>query len=159
MSARTSGPAPGTSPGRPATVRTCKDCPADVRRPRPAPHPGPRCATHHRARRKAGRLAAWAVRLAARFGLTPADWEAIYAEQGGTCYICGRTRGTTKRLAVEHDHDSLLIRGLACGPCNWLLAKLGDDPARFRAIADALEDPPAVRAIGRRYAPSREETR
>jgi hypothetical protein len=54
---------------------------------------------------------------------------------------------------VEHDHESLLWRGLACGPCNWQLSTFGDDPAQYERIAEALRNPPAVRLFGMRYVP------
>ncbi len=135
------------------TKAVCKDCaPGSAR---PAPFPGPRCATHHRVKRNAGRVSAWAARLLRNFGLTAEEYDRIKAAQGGTCYVCGTVRGVTKRLAVEHNHTTGLLRGLSCGPCNWLLAKWGDDPARLRAVADALENPPATAALGGpRYVPS-----
>jgi hypothetical protein len=143
-------------------TRPCKDCYAEVIAgtmterqmiARPAPHPGPRCVTHHRritkARKKAGRDA----RILKTYGMTPEEYDQLKAFQGGVCYICETVTGATKALAIEHDHKSLLWRGLACGPDNWLLAKLGDDPVRFERIAEALRNPPAVQLFGMRYVP------
>lgn len=41
-------------------------------------------------------------------------WEALWCWQDQQCAICGRRR----ELVVDHDHDSGLVRGLLCGPCN-----------------------------------------
>jgi recombination endonuclease VII len=137
----------------------CKGAGEDVNHcKRPATRPGPWCVTCRRARKKITKASKWAERLMSRFGMTAEEYRALYEAQGGRCYICRTARGITKMLAVEHRHADGLWRGLACGPCNWLLAKLGDDPAEFRRIADALEHPPAVALFGPRYAPPTKET-
>jgi hypothetical protein len=130
----------------------CKDCLAEGRigKPLNAPFPGPRCYRHHHAWRGAQKQRAREARILARFGMTPEEYDRLKEFQGGVCYICQTAKGVTKALAIEHDHATLLWRGLACGPCNWLLAKLGDDPAQFDRIAEALRNPPAVRLFGKR---------
>jgi hypothetical protein len=135
-------------------VRVCKDCAPGSKRP--APHPGPRCATHHRERKRAVSTAAHARRVVAVYGITPEQYAALYAAQGGRCWICRRSTGARKRLAVEHDHGCTAghppdqgcvqcVTGLACGPCNQdVLGRLGRNPATYQDIAAALRRPPAV---------------
>lgn len=125
----------------------CKDCLAEwvaeglapgtrVARKRPAPYPGPRCATHHRARRSTNRDGAHARRLAQVYNITPEFYADLLATQGGACAICQRATGKTKRLAVDHDHSCCdgpvscgqCVRGLLCGTCNKILGHLRDDP-------------------------------
>lgn len=130
----------------PLVCREAGDDPAH--RKRPAIRPGPRCATCRRRTRDAVRLVAWARGLMVRFGLTPEEYERIKDYQGGTCAICRRATGATKRLAVEHNHATGLIRGVVCGPCNWLLEKLGDDPEAYEHIVTYLRTPPATAALG-----------
>lgn len=127
--------------------RFCKDCEAGSKRP--APHPGPRCTTHHRARLKALREAAHGRRIGERYGLTPEQYKALYEAQGGVCYICQRATGARKKLAVDHDHRTGFVRGLCCGPCNSILAHLRDDPVAAQRIVDYLVSPPAFDVIGR----------
>lgn len=126
--------------------RWCKDCPEGRRRP--APHPGPRCATHHRERQKTLREAAHGRRIAERYGLTKEQYEALYEAQGGVCYICRRATGRRRKLAVDHDHKTGYVRGLLCSPCNNILAHLRDDVDSARRVTAYLLSPPAHSTIG-----------
>jgi hypothetical protein len=134
---------------------TCVDCGSTTRK---TPHPGPRCATCHRARLAAARDSRRSARALAVYGVTSDLYAEILAEQGGTCAICGRATGRTKALAIDHDHSCCpsgqscgqCVRGLLCGPCNRLVGHLRDDPAALRRAADYLENPPAKRVINRR---------
>jgi hypothetical protein len=58
--------------------------------------------------------------LVRRFGITLAEYDKMFNEQGGVCKICGGTNGTI-RLAVDHDHDTGKVRGLLCTRCNLVL--------------------------------------
>lgn len=132
----------------------CKDCKAEgVQTRRPAPHPGPRCATHFRLQKRTRSEGAWAKRIEATYGLTREDYFALLEYQGGTCAICKVARGVAKRLSVDHRHSNGTVSGLLCGSCNNLLGRGRDDPEFFRRAADYLEDPPAVHVIGERVAP------
>lgn len=42
-------------------------------------------------------------RLVRTYGITAVEYDAMLAQQGGGCAICGST-GKTRRLHVEHDH-------------------------------------------------------
>lgn len=117
--------------------KQCKDCPPDTRRP--APHPGPRCATHNREFKKGQRARNHDRMVVKTYGLEPGEYERLYAEQGGKCAICQRATGKTKRLAVDHDHETGLVRGLLCGPCNQLVGYFKNSPETFRRAADYLE--------------------
>lgn len=117
---------------------------------RPAPHPGPRCATHSRAFKKDQRARAHDASVQRTYGLPPGGYERLYAAQGGTCAITGcRATGKTKRLAVDHDHKTGEVRGLLCGPHNQLIGYNRDNPAAFRSMADYLENPPARLTLDR----------
>ena len=133
-------------------MKRCKDCAPGSKRP--APYPGPRCATHHRARRKTVSASAHARRLTTKFGVTNEEYDRLYERQGGRCAFCPAT-GKTKRLAVDHDHRTGLVRGLLCGRCNYdVLGKLGDHPDVYRRIVTYLTEPPAVVHIGHRFVPT-----
>lgn len=137
------------------TVRICKDCVAEgITTGRPAPDPGPRCATHWRRVTKERRHRDHVRRVGINFGLTEADYWGLYEFQGGVCYICQRSRGLSKRLAVDHDHSCAeghppdrgcpsCVRALLCGPCNQLIGRFRV-PALNRAV-EVLTDPPAQR--------------
>lgn len=125
--------------------RVCKDCVA-AGRPlnRPAPHPGPRCATDHRAFVKAQKVRNHDKTVARVYGLAPGDYERLLAAQGGSCAVSKcRATGKSKRLAVDHDHRTGEVRGLLCSTHNRLIGLHRDDPESFRSIAAYLESPPA----------------
>jgi hypothetical protein len=126
------------------TPRTCKDCTEPGREAR---FPGPRCFAHHRDRQKALAARQHARHIETVYALTADQYDAQKAAQGGVCAICRRATGKTKRLAVDHDHRTGLVRGLLCGPCNRDLIGRHPVPVLARAI-EYLTDPPAPRTIG-----------
>lgn len=127
--------------------RFCRDCPEGSKRP--APHPGPRCATHHREVAKQRREAAHGRSILHRYGMTKDQYKELYEAQGGCCYICQRATGARKKLAVDHDHVTGYVRGLLCGPCNSLLAHARDEPTMLFRAAEYLLEPPAHEIIGK----------
>lgn len=75
-------------------------------------------------------------RLLREFGITVEDYEAMLAAQGGVCAICAKECRSGRRLAVDHDHVTGVVRGLLCLHCNLALGKFDDDPERIeRALA------------------------
>lgn len=129
----------------------CKDCPDDPPsggRPRLAPYPGPRCFSHHKQILKSRKEAARVLRLEKTYGLKPGQYEELYAAQGGFCAICKRARGLTKKLAVDHDHETGYVRGLLCGPCNKILGHLRDSLDLANGLYQYLARPPAYKVIG-----------
>lgn len=145
-----------SAPIRPSAAPTCKDCAAagiTTRRPLATKpdgtlQPGPRCATHHRAARKAAKKRTAARRVENTYGITDAEYVAILEHQGGHCAVCGKARGITRRLCVDHDHQTGAVRGLLCDPCNRIVIGRYSIEALSRAIA-YLVAPPAPRALGR----------
>ncbi len=57
------------------------------------------------------------ARLRREFGLTIAEYAAMSEGQNHKCAICGKPE-TSRRLAVDHCHETGKIRALLCGPCN-----------------------------------------
>lgn len=136
------------------TQRGCVDCAKEgLPLTRPATPPGPRCATHKRARRGNTREQAWAIRILKNYALTALEYWAIFRHQGGHCAICERATGKVKKLSVDHDHATSYVRGLLCTSCNKMLGHLRDDPDAFIRAANYLLDPPARAIIGDRVAP------
>lgn len=64
--------------------------------------------------------------MKATYGITVDEYDEMLADQGGVCAICGEAP-TTKRLAVDHDHETGELRGLLCVPCNAALGVLEDN--------------------------------
>jgi hypothetical protein len=120
---------------------------------RPAPHPGPRCASHHRAESKRVREANRNRRVQNVYGLGTTDYAELKEFQGGVCAICRRANGRTRALSVDHDHQccngprscGTCVRGLLCRPCNDILGHLRDDVAAFERAIEYLNYPPMKR--------------
>lgn len=66
-------------------------------------------------------------------------WDALLRRQGGSCSICQSTDRTGRNLAVDHDHQANLIRGLLCTRCNQGLGYFSDDVTRLRRAIAYLE--------------------
>ncbi len=130
----------------PTTMKPCKDCVAEGRdTTRPAIWPGPRCTTHHRKIAKQRKIQNHRRRVENVYGITGEQYDALYEAQGGVCGICRVANGTTKKLAVDHDHQTGEVRGLLCGPCNLMIGRL-----RVQGMVRALEyihAPPARRVL------------
>lgn len=139
--------------------KPCVDCTAEgVTTKRKAPYPGPRCATHHRAKRVQRRTYSHSRHIAETYGITSEEYDRILEYQGGVCYICRRAKGNAKRrLSVDHCHSTGVVRGCLCSPCNKnVLGHLRDDTAALQRAIDYLDEPPAVSAIGKRIVPDME---
>jgi hypothetical protein len=91
--------------------------------------------------------------LKRKFGLTPAEYEAKLADQGGGCALCGRTPRPGRQLDIDHDHKTGAVRGLICNTCNQGLGQFQDDPIRLAYAASYLlhwetpDHPPRVRLV------------
>lgn len=68
--------------------------------------------------------------LKVRYGITHADYERMWEQQGGVCPLCGRplVKGE-KHSPVDHNHQTGEVRGILCHLCNprvgWLERNLG----------------------------------
>lgn len=97
---------------------------------------------------------AWVNTLKKTFGITDFEYFNILEAQGTVCAICKKPP-FNKRLAVDHSHNSGIIRGLLCFPCNnRVLASARDDSQLLRRAAEYIDNPPAVEVIGERVASS-----
>ncbi|MBU6231644.1 hypothetical protein KGP36_03165 [Patescibacteria group bacterium] len=74
------------------------------------------------------------------FGITEEQYDELLEKQGGCCAICDRHHSEFKtRLAVDHDHSTLRIRGLLCNYCNRYRVGRHRDASLLRRIADYIE--------------------
>ncbi len=137
-------------PAGPAKRRTCKDCQSTTR---PAPKPGPRCASCWRIKYQAERKRAHDTRVTNLYGLLPGEYEKLLATQGGVCCLCLKPF-SRKRGSVDHDHavELLLgvrasVRGIIHSWENTILGRMRDDAEWFERIAEYLRSPPAQRHL------------
>lgn len=81
---------------------------------------------------------AWAQREQ-RYGKTQAELEALLASQDGKCAGCARPISfDDPRTNVDHDHDTLAVRGILCGHCNSLLGYAKDEIRTLLRLVDYL---------------------
>lgn len=63
------------------------------------------------------------IRLRSWYGISKADYDKMFIEQKGKCKICNNVR----KLSVDHDHDTLKVRGLLCSKCNIAIGLLEEN--------------------------------
>jgi Recombination endonuclease VII len=73
--------------------------------------------------------------LKKQYGLTPSQAAEIFEDSDGLCAICY----SVPAVHIDHDHQTGVIRGALCNPCNQGLGYFKDDPERLRLAADYLE--------------------
>lgn len=61
--------------------------------------------------------------LRRRYGMTPAEADALLADQDGACAICGEP---IVRFHIDHDHETGKVRGALCARCNLGLGYFRD---------------------------------
>ena len=62
-----------------------------------------------------------------KYGITAAQWDAIFAAQGNQCGACRATEPGGRGWHTDHDHNTGAVRGILCHRCNVTLGNLGDD--------------------------------
>ncbi len=85
------------------------------------------------------------------YGFDRGDYERLLEAQGGVCAICKeapepstmlglgpRTPVRKRKLAVDHCHDTGIVRGLVCYFCNNGLGSFRDDPDMLEDAADYI---------------------
>ena len=77
--------------------------------------------------------------LRRRYGLSPQEYEAGVAKQGGVCAICKRSPPPNKRLHVDHCHDTGKVRGFLCLKCNAGVGQFGDCAELLRRAASYVD--------------------
>lgn len=123
--------------------RVCRQC----GKPNAVP-PAHHCPTCKRVNKKAAAKRAHSARIFKIYGITGEQYDELYEMQGRKCAICVTSTGASKRLAVDHNHETGEVRGLVCGRCNHNLLGAAHDTTDIlkRAIA-YLENPPARRLL------------
>ncbi len=71
--------------------------------------------------------------LARRYGITPEQYDEMFAAQNGVCALCGEPADpngvkAASRLHVDHDHETGKVRELLCNHCNRGIGAFRDDP-------------------------------
>lgn len=78
-------------------------------------------------------------RLARLYGMTSADYDALWMTQDGKCASCGDGLVADRSTHVDHCHETDTVRSLLCRPCNLSLGQMREDPVRLRKLATYAE--------------------
>jgi len=76
-----------------------------------------------------------------RYGLTEEALESMIRGQGGTCAVCHTDKWGPNGPHVDHDHNTMEVRGILCAKCNQAAGMLGDDPGIALLLSRYLEKP------------------
>jgi uncharacterized protein with PIN domain len=86
----------------------------------------------------------YAANIMRTFGMTISDYNRMLDRQGGVCAVCNtaetvlRRNGEPYRLAVDHDHRTMQVRGLLCRRCNQVVWAIEEHEGLLRDVADYL---------------------
>ena len=76
---------------------------------------------------------------AAKYGLTVDTWNDLFNSQDGCCDICGVHQSSLKkRLSVDHNHETGVVRSMLCQPCNWMVGWTEMDESRLDLVKQYL---------------------
>ena len=78
------------------------------------------------------------VKLLDKYGISLTDYNDMLKRQDNRCGLCFRHFGPTRNTkpVVDHDHRTLIVRGILHSRCNLLLGHAGDDTSLLqRAVA------------------------
>lgn len=79
--------------------------------------------------------------LKRHYGISIQDYDGMYIEQGGRCAICGVHQSKlTRRLEIDHCHETLLVRGLLCHNCNVGLGHFNNDIDLLENVIQYLKE-------------------
>jgi hypothetical protein len=73
-----------------------------------------------------------------KYGITVETYEQLLREQAGVCAICGG-KPENRRLSVDHDHTTGLVRGLLCRKCNSAIGYMSDSLVKLQRATRYLE--------------------
>ena len=78
----------------------------------------------------------YSYHLRTKFGITIEQYESMLELQSGVCAICSKS--CSRALAVDHDHETGVVRGLLCNNCNRGIGHLKDSVEILQRAIDYL---------------------
>lgn len=75
--------------------------------------------------------------LREKYGIGINQYQAMYEDQDGKCYLCGSTQD--RNLAVDHCHSTGRVRRLLCSMCNQALGLFKDNADILKKAALYVE--------------------
>lgn len=76
-----------------------------------------------------------------KYGITLAEYYEMLEDQAYKCYICGVGQDeVTKKLSVDHHHDTGKVRKLLCVSCNTALGHVKENIDIMKKMIDYVEE-------------------
>jgi phage FluMu protein Com len=80
-------------------------------------------------------------RLLRTYGISAEQYDLMFAKQGGLCAICHQPERTKKKkLSVDHNHKTQIVRKLLCHHCNSLLGHAEDKIETLQSAIQYIKD-------------------
>lgn len=79
-------------------------------------------------------------RILRTYGITLEQYDQMLLDQNGLCAVCHKLCRSGKKLSIDHNHDSGVVRGLLCSGCNLALGSLMESAANARSLADYIDN-------------------
>ena len=80
-------------------------------------------------------------KLKKNYNITPEEYDNMFESQNGKCKICGIHQDVlSKKLVIDHDHNTSIIRGLLCDKCNRGLGHFNDNIDVLKIALNYLEN-------------------
>jgi hypothetical protein len=75
-----------------------------------------------------------------KYGITQAEWDALFTSQGNRCAICKTDHpGSVYDWHTDHCHNVNKVRGILCHQCNNGLRLFKDSSTLLKAAAKYVE--------------------
>jgi len=88
-----------------------------------------------------------ATNLRNKFGISIDKYNEMFSKQNGCCAICStHQQDISKRLAVDHNHETQEVRGLLCMKCNLAVGYLNDSVESAQNLIKYLNPELAVKS-------------
>lgn len=87
----------------------------------------------HRAYQKANKERIKKYKIEHTYGISYSFYKELIKQQKGLCKIC-KSIEPKRALAVDHDHNTGLVRGLLCTRCNMFLGRIESNPGFLERV-------------------------
>lgn len=75
-----------------------------------------------------------------KYGITADEYQSMLVSQNGVCAICKKKCTCGRSLAVDHNHETGLVRGLLCSKCNRAIGLFDDSYELLLVAANYLQN-------------------